>query len=464
MQMEMITEVQIDLYGEMQFYAASAKQGDKATRYISVQLMNNGNEFQIPDDVILIANIKKPDGKFCYNECTKRDNRVIVQLTNQALAAAGTAYCDIEIRSENGELILSSAVFTIEIESSMRNENAIESSNEMTFIDRKFEIIERIRQEVKQTYDDFVEDKEKIDNHLTNKENPHETNKEQIGLSNVDNTSDIDKPVSTAQLAAFNAYYQQSTGYTDQKIADLIGGAPSTLDTLGEIAYAMRNNPDVVEALEDAIGRKADEAEFSSHKNIMDNLIGNTDISGVGDGTITGAITDLKNYVADGKASVASAITAKGVPTAQDATFAALAENISLIGGGGDNITLARKPLVVQYGKGATTAVASFQISDEKKYLIVAEGGEVNLNLGYDALSAELTVAGTAVGTVLNSHYMQAGPTSGAMRRKNIFYITDGTNQTITLTVKATTFNGYGDGSGKYEQGAYAEIIAFLLE
>lgn len=160
MQMEMITDIQIDLYGEMQYYMVSAKQGDKATRYIRVQLMNNGNEFQIPDDVIIIANIKKPDGKFCYNECTKSDNRVMVQLTNQALAAAGTACCDIEMRSENGELILSSAAFTIEIESSMRNENAIESSNEMTFLDRKFEIIEKIRQEVEKTYADFVKDKE----------------------------------------------------------------------------------------------------------------------------------------------------------------------------------------------------------------------------------------------------------------------------------------------------------------
>ena len=87
--MQMITDIQIDLYGEEQYYLASAKQGDKATRFLRVQLMNNGNEFEIPDDVKLIANIQKPDGKFCYNECEKDGNRVMVQLTNQALAAAG---------------------------------------------------------------------------------------------------------------------------------------------------------------------------------------------------------------------------------------------------------------------------------------------------------------------------------------------------------------------------------------
>lgn len=133
--MQMITDIQIDLYGEMQLYLASAKQGDKATRFLRVQLMNNGNEFQIPEDVTLIANIQKPDRKFCYNECENEDNRVMIQLTNQALAAAGTAYCDIEMRSASGEKILSSAAFTIEIERSMRDEDAILSCNEMTVLD-----------------------------------------------------------------------------------------------------------------------------------------------------------------------------------------------------------------------------------------------------------------------------------------------------------------------------------------
>ena len=139
MSMQMITDVTIDLYGEVQYYMASAKQGDKATRYLRVQLMNNGNEYQIPDDIILIANIKKPDGKFCYNQCEKENNRVMVQLTSQALAAAGTAYCDIEMRDNDDNLILSSAAFSIEIEKSMRDENAIESCNEITFLEKKIQ-------------------------------------------------------------------------------------------------------------------------------------------------------------------------------------------------------------------------------------------------------------------------------------------------------------------------------------
>ncbi|MDE7354590.1 MAG: hypothetical protein K2O06_16300, partial [Acetatifactor sp.] len=71
--------------------------------------------------------------------------------------------------------------------------------------------------------------------------------------------------VSETEKTEWNAMYQQATGYTDQKIADLINGAPSTLDTLGEIAEAMKENEGVVGALEAAIGSKANEAEFDSH-------------------------------------------------------------------------------------------------------------------------------------------------------------------------------------------------------
>ena len=41
--------------------------------------------------------------------------------------------------------------------------------------------------------------------HTDNKSNPHSVTKEQVGLSNVDNTSDMDKPISTEAAMAFNS-------------------------------------------------------------------------------------------------------------------------------------------------------------------------------------------------------------------------------------------------------------------
>lgn len=115
------------------------------------------------------------------------------------------------------------------------------------------------------TVGDVLELEREMENHLCDMDNPHLVSKEQVGLGEADNTSDLDKPVSAAQQVAIDASYRQSAAYTDNKIADLINGAPDTLDTLGEIAQAMRDNEDVVSALSAAIGTKANQADLNSH-------------------------------------------------------------------------------------------------------------------------------------------------------------------------------------------------------
>lgn len=110
-----------------------------------------------------------------------------------------------------------------------------------------------------------------LENHTDDKSNPHNVTKTQLGLENVNNTADTDKPVSTAQQSAIDLAYHNSNLYTDNKIAELINGAPGTLDTLKEIADAMADNESVVEALEEAVGSKANEAEFTSHVNNTSN-------------------------------------------------------------------------------------------------------------------------------------------------------------------------------------------------
>ena len=101
--------------------------------------------------------------------------------------------------------------------------------------------------------------------HINNFDNPHKTTKSQIQLGNVDNTSDVDKPVSTAQQKAIDGAYANSNKYTDQKIAYLINGAPETMDTLKEVADAIEKNKSVVEALDKSIGTKANQNELDTH-------------------------------------------------------------------------------------------------------------------------------------------------------------------------------------------------------
>lgn len=135
-EMKLITDITLELTGETKRYEVVAKQGDKATRFIRITLKNNGQDFEIPAGMKVIANIQKPDRKCCYNTCSYSGSTVTMELTNQALAVAGTAECDIEIRDANDEVVLSSQAFTIEIEKSMRDENAIESSNEFTQLEK----------------------------------------------------------------------------------------------------------------------------------------------------------------------------------------------------------------------------------------------------------------------------------------------------------------------------------------
>lgn len=80
-------------------------------------------------------------------------------------------------------------------------------ANEIT---HRTNAINALRTELKTYVDDLIADtgsdvtalETKVNNHIANKSNPHTVTKTQVGLGNVNNTSDADKPVSTAQATA----------------------------------------------------------------------------------------------------------------------------------------------------------------------------------------------------------------------------------------------------------------------
>lgn len=135
----LITRIDIDAGAERKNYLVQAKQGDKATRFVSVLIVEDGKEYAPPADADLIANFQKPDGKFAYNAAKIDDgNRILVELTNQVLAAPGEVICEVEIRAKDSSQVLTSCTFTVKVGRSNRNENAILSSNEMTAFDAKW--------------------------------------------------------------------------------------------------------------------------------------------------------------------------------------------------------------------------------------------------------------------------------------------------------------------------------------
>ena len=85
-----------------------------------------------------------------------------------------------------------------------------------------------------------------IDSHIDNNSNPHNVTKAQVGLSNVDNTSDDNKPVSGPQGTAIAT-----------AIANLVNSAPSTLDTLKELADALGDDPNFATTMTSTLASKA---------------------------------------------------------------------------------------------------------------------------------------------------------------------------------------------------------------
>ena len=110
--------------------------------------------------------------------------------------------------------------------------------------------------------------------HKQDSSNPHGVNKEQVGLGNVENKSseDIRGELTFENITnalgftpEIDGTYEQCVAYTDKSIADLIGSASETMNTLEELEKAIKESEDIVEALNNAIGTKANEAEFDSH-------------------------------------------------------------------------------------------------------------------------------------------------------------------------------------------------------
>lgn len=73
-----------------------------------------------------------------------------------------------------------------------------------------------------------------LETHINNKSNPHEVTKAQVGLSEVDNTSDANKPISNATQTALNGKFSATDGNAlKQTIEDM----PNLVVTNGSISH-----------------------------------------------------------------------------------------------------------------------------------------------------------------------------------------------------------------------------------
>jgi hypothetical protein len=89
-----------------------------------------------------------------------------------------------------------------------------------------------------------------------------------IGLGNVDNTSDANKPISTAAQSALDGKSNIGHAHTssditnfntavDARISTVVAGAPGTLDTLDELAAALGDDPNFATTITNSLASKA---------------------------------------------------------------------------------------------------------------------------------------------------------------------------------------------------------------
>lgn len=111
------------------------------------------------------------------------DNKIIVHKRSSAVNDDGTPKIPTSEQLQYGEIAINYAdgVETLSIKN---------SSNEIVAVHLR---------------DDIAAAASALAVHQSRNDNPHGVTKAQVGLSDVDNTKDIDKPLSTAQEAAINA-------------------------------------------------------------------------------------------------------------------------------------------------------------------------------------------------------------------------------------------------------------------
>ena len=140
-----------------------------------------------------------------------------------------------------------------------------------------------------------------VNTHIANKSNPHGVTKAQVGLGNVDNTSDADKPVSTATQAALNTISGNVTAVTDD-LADHIADKGNPHDvTKAQVGLSNVDNTSdaakpVSTATQTALNKKLDN---SGDKTFDGNLTitGNLTVSGTTTTNDTETLTVQDNLI-----------------------------------------------------------------------------------------------------------------------------------------------------------------------
>lgn len=497
-------------------------QDDADSRNILITLSDNGKQYSIPSEVRILLKISKPDNTYVYIDeddvdhlFRNDDGTISIILSEQATCVPGI--CEAELQFITPKETISTRKFNIIVKKSVINDEEIESVIESNIIQKMIRhlidfmnphkvnkeqvglgnVPNVITNDQTPTYEE-AEEFENISSgeklsiafgkiqkaissllgHINNFDNPHKTTKSQIQLGNVDNTSDVDKPVSTAQQKAIDDAYANSNKYIDQKIAYLINGAPETMDTLKEVADAIEKNKSVVEALDKSIGTKANQNELDTHtgndtihitsdERTKWNDANNKKHTHSNKSVLDGITSELVQKWTETSSSSVTGIKGVNEDSFRRGNVELTAENVGAVATGGDtaeNTATFTSSDVADGSASAWTSVSKLS-SGEKHSSILKKVSQMFKNVRYlykmlgttdiskigngtctgaiSSLSSSLAnhlplSGGTMTGTIIGQHKLPGSTASDS----------NGMVLGVKTTVNTGIFNGNGDGNG----------------
>lgn len=124
--MQIYHSLTVDVAKRNQYKAVSAKQLDCNSRFLKIELQNNGSAFDIPNNVTIAMAVERNGETKAFN-CTYKDNYIIAPLDTWILQESGYVDCEIILLDTETNSKLSSFLFSLEIEQNIYNDEDIKS-------------------------------------------------------------------------------------------------------------------------------------------------------------------------------------------------------------------------------------------------------------------------------------------------------------------------------------------------
>lgn len=124
--MQIYHSLTVDVAKRNQYKAVSAKQLDCNSRFLKIELQNNGSAFDIPNNVTIAMAVERNGETKAFN-CKYEGDYIVAPLDTWVLQESGYVDCEIILLDTETNSKLSSFLFSLEIEQNIYNDEDIKS-------------------------------------------------------------------------------------------------------------------------------------------------------------------------------------------------------------------------------------------------------------------------------------------------------------------------------------------------